>query len=218
MKLWMAVPLLLNAPDASGIEARDLQGLQITFDQWADPVQVDGVAMRIQRAAGGDVDELARRIVARWRREGDVVRPLQRPGWQLVARWREGRSELLQWRGEGADGELLHSSLDLMRGTSRAPPPPFALPARCRWGRSIEGGGDSRPFQQRSAYCTSSLPGVQPLIRSQLTAQGWSVSPSGKPVMELEHTDIRGRLILSEDGPAGTALVWIATFVPGAAH
>src|SRR5690606_21655485 len=94
--------ILVPAQEISAIEARDVRGLDVAVERIDEPVIVDGVQLRIQRAQGVDVHQLASRIGQRWQVEGGTQRRLQQQGWQMLARWQDGRSDLIQWRGEGS--------------------------------------------------------------------------------------------------------------------
>lgn len=208
----LAILLLLQPSSmAMAMQARDFSGLPVQVEAIAEEVVVDGVALRITRAEGRGVAELAHRIQARWRSEGSEVLEQQVPGWQAVSRLHRGKSELIQWRGTDAAGRLLHSLLATSLPPQRGTPAPFVLPAPCAWGRVIEGrAGDSR-FEQRSGRCTVAASQVSGALQSRLQAQDWSVSGQADTGWELERAGALARLTLSEGpGRRQSSLVWIS--------
>jgi hypothetical protein len=175
-----------------------------------EPVRVDGVEIRIARATGPGVDELAQRLQSRWRDEGAEVRVLQQAGWQLRARWLEGVSELIQWRGKGHDGELLHSRLVLDPGAQRQVAEPFRLPYGCAWGRAIEGNARKSHYVQRTAFCRDAPGSVIARTVQHLRALQWVIEQSASEALHIHNGVQRGMLIVTpHPGGDGSALVWI---------
>lgn len=211
----LALPLLLllilvPAQGADAIEARDATGLELAVERISEPVTVDGVQLRIQRAQGRDVPQLASRIGQRWQVEGGTQRRLHQQGWQMLARWQDGRSDLIQWRGEGSDALLLYSRLDTLQQPQRRSAPPFSLPSGCAWGRVVEGESMGRQYLQRSAVCRASSAAVQPAVRAVLQAQGWILRGETAATMELAQRDVQGTLVFARGRNLHeTALVWI---------
>lgn len=204
--------LLLIAPGVNAIEARDVGGLDVAVERIGEPVIVDGVAMRIQRAQGVDVNQLAMRIEQRWQREGGALRHLEQQDWQMLGRWQEGRSDLIQWRGEGSNAELLYSRLDTLQKPLRQSAPPFSLPSGCAWGRSIEEDYSGRRYLQRSAVCRGNTAQLQPAMRAALSAQGWMFRSETAAAMEVVRESVHGTLLFAP-GPDRhhSAVVWIGT-------
>jgi hypothetical protein len=211
----LALPLLLllilvPAQGADAIEARDATGLDVAVERISEPVTVDGVQLRIQRAQGRDVPQLVSRIGQRWQVEGGTQRRLHQQGWQMLARWQDGRSDLIQWRGEGSDALLLYSRLDTLQQPQRRSAPPFSLPSGCAWGRVVEGESMGRQYLQRSAVCRASSAAVQPALRAVLQAQGWTLRGETAATMELAQRDVQGTLVFARGRNLHeTALVWI---------
>jgi hypothetical protein len=211
----LALPLLLllilvPAQGADAIEARDATGLELAVERISEPVTVDGVQLRIQRAQGRDVPQLVSRIGQRWQVEGGTQRRLHQQGWQMLARWQDGRSDLIQWRGEGSDALLLYSRLDTLQQPQRRSAPPFSLPSGCAWGRVVEGESMGRQYLQRSAVCRASSAAVQPALRAVLQAQGWTLRGETAATMELAQRDVQGTLVFARGRNLHeTALVWI---------
>jgi hypothetical protein len=211
----LALPLLLllilvPAQGADAIEARGATGLELAVERISEPVTVDGVQLRIQRAQGRDVPQLVSRIGQRWQVEGGTQRRLHQQGWQMLARWQDGRSDLIQWRGEGSDALLLYSRLDTLQQPQRRSAPPFSLPSGCAWGRVVEGESMGRQYLQRSAVCRASSAAVQPAVRAVLQAQGWTLRGETAATMELAQRDVQGTLVFARGRNLHeTALVWI---------
>jgi len=206
-RLVLLLALLSNALPSSAFERADLSGLRVHVETIGDPLHVDGVPMRIQRADGPDVPTLARRIEQRWRRDGGEVRILQQTRWQAISRWKDGTSELIQWRETGPVSELLHSTLDIAE-FAEAARPPFALPAGCAWGRTIEGQSGHHAFEQHSAFCNHRLASVIPRVEAGLDGQGWTLRRLANSTLDVQRAEVRGTLSISPSG-TGCALVWI---------
>jgi hypothetical protein len=211
---WPIAPVLflLLATAGNAIEARDVGGLDVQVERIGEPVIVDGVQMRIQRAQGVDVKRLAVRIEQRWQREGGALRHLEQQGWQMLGRWQAGRSDLIQWRGEGPDAVLLYSRLDTQQKPLRHAAPPFSLPSGCAWGRSVEGDSNGRRYLQRSAVCRGTVAQLQPALRVTLSAQGWVFRGETAAAMEVVRGGVQGTLLFAP-GPDRnhSAVVWIGT-------
>lgn len=202
---WLAWLLITCAPCAGAIEAGDVRGLDVRLEALPESVAVDGVMFEIQFASGRDIPELARRVEQRWRLQGSAVQHMQQRGWQLLARWERGQSELLQWRGDGGAAQLLFSRLDTTRAPARPGSGPMELPARCAWGRLIQ----DRSLVLRTAFCRLSLPQLQAQVRTRLAAQGWSVQHASDVILDIARAGESARLTLTAGAQAGeSALLW----------
>lgn len=204
------LPLCLIAAPVAAIERHDTAGLELTVEVVEELVEVDGLGVRIVRASGQSVPELARRITARWQAEGSAIRALREGGWQLRSRWNRGRSEVLQWRDGPAPVELLHSQLqpDPRRAARQADP--FSLPATCAWGRSIRADSGRKPYRQQSALCRASVQQVLPLVRVTLAASGWQIQAESAASLQLARGSSLARLSLIPGGNGtGSWLVWV---------
>jgi hypothetical protein len=212
MRTGLVMPLLLFAPAAAAIEARDAHGLSVSLERIPEPVVVDGVTLRIQRAQGRDVPSLARRIEHRWRADGSQIRRSRAQGWEILSRWRDSHSEVIQWRGSGHVAQLLHSELDIRRHAGGEVRPPFLLPQSCAWGRVVQGRIRERQYLQRSAHCRSPVARLLPLLRASLSSQGWMLQVLSDRVLEVSRDGVHGSLLLAPGRiPAECALVWIST-------
>jgi len=217
MKVLLAL-LGMWCMSATGLEARDTRGLSLMVERIAEDIRVDGLTMQVHSATGRDVAELAARIEARWRAEGSVVQSAQ-SRWQMLSRFERGRSELIQWRGEGPSAQLLHSILDTTRPAARPASEPFTLPLHCAWGRVIEGRAGLGSFEQRTGRCSNSSGTVFAAVQRSLATQGWNVSRASGTALELARDGIEGRLFITQDaGDAATAVVWIARRAVGRKH
>ncbi len=200
-----ALALLACTSCASAFEPRDARGLDVRIEPLPEPVAVDGVVFEIQFASGKDVAELARRVELRWRQQGSPVQHVQQRGWQLVARWDGGRSELMQWRSEGAAAQLIFSSLDALKPPVRPGRGPLLLPSRCAWNRQIR----DRSHTVSSATCRLKLPELQRQLRAALVAQGWSIQRDAGALLEIARDGSSAHLTLVTAAlPGESALVW----------
>jgi len=200
-----ALVLLACASCAGAFEPRDARGLDVRIEPLPEPVAVDGVVFEIQVASGSDVAELARRVEQRWRQQGSTVQHMQQRGWELVTRWDAGRSELMQWRGEGSAAQLVFSRLDTLKPPARPGRGPLLLPSRCAWSRQI---GD-RSHTVSSAICGLALSELQRQVRAALVAQGWSVQRETAALLEISRDGRSAHLTLvAASRPGESALVW----------
>lgn len=212
MRVAIGILLVLMHNSAAGMEPRDLQGLSLTVEPVGESLVVDGVAMRIQHVRGADVPLLARRIADRWRAGGDAPRPLQQRGWQMLARFSGGESELIQWRGEGSAAELIYSRLDAKQPPRRTVAAPFHLPSRCAWGRGVQSTEQGALHVQRTAACRGTAREIRPLLRSALQSAGWQLRESAGGAFELQRGAVSGRLLSGDDDHGdGSVLVWLGT-------
>lgn len=217
MKILLAL-LGMWCMSATALEARDTRGLSLSVERIPEGITVDGLAMQIHSATGRDVAGLAARIEARWRAEGSVVQSAQ-SRWQMLSRFEHGRSELIQWRGEGPSAQLLHSIVDTTHPTARPAREPFTLPLHCAWGRFIEGRAGHDAFEQRTGRCSALSGTVFAAVQRSLVAQGWDVSRASGTTLELTRDGIEGRLFITQGaGNAATAVVWIARRAVGRKH
>lgn len=196
---------------AGAIEPGDVRGLDLRLEALSESVAVDGVMFDIRFASGRDIPELVRRVEQRWRQQGSPVQRMQQHGWQLLSRWEQGQSELLQWRGEGAGAQLLFSRLDTTRTPARPGRGAMVLPARCAWGRHVV----DRALSLRTAFCRLTLPQLKLQLRSRLAAQGWSVHHETDMTFDISRAGESARLTLSAGMQAGhSALVWAGQASP----
>lgn len=211
MKALPMLAVCLSGPVALALEPLDTRGLSVIVERIAQPTVVDGVAFEIQVAQGADVGRLAQRIQDRWQKEGSDLRRLEKDGWDILSRLRGQVSELIQWRAAGADPRLVHSELDTGRRIAGPSPPPFALPPRCAWGRTVEGETGAGRFVQRTGVCRDRPEVAAVQLQSKLVAAGWVVRQSGAGSFELSLGGEPGRLsILPATEGDESALVWIA--------
>lgn len=210
MKAGILLALLLVA-DAAAMEQSDLAGLRVALQPIAEAVNVDGVPLQVRTATGRDVERLAGRIEARWRAEGSVVQAHEVAGWKVRSRFEDGRSEVLQWKGEDDAAQLLHSTLDAMRAPAKATRPPFRLPRSCAWGRVISGNAGPGSYEQRTAICAEGTAAVIRALRSRLEAQGWSVMHAAGGSLELARQGSGARLVVAPGPQDGqSTVVWLA--------
>lgn len=212
MKAILALLTLIAGIECAALEARDAQGLDVTIERLSEPVVVDGVVLQVQSATGPQVPALAARIEARWRQEGGLFREHARDGWNFIARFEEGRNEVIQWRGQGDSAQLLYSLLDAMQRPQRPSPPPFRLPSRCRWIRVIEGRAGQGTYQQHSAHCRAEPATVLEAISRQLRSGDWIVHPGTPRVLRVSGRGLEAEVIVVPGSTrAESGVVWVAS-------
>ncbi|MET0282279.1 MAG: hypothetical protein ABW278_14310 [Steroidobacteraceae bacterium] len=210
MKWALPALLLAKLAAAAGLQASDARGLQLDWDRSPQSMEVDGLPINVQRAAGPGVAKLVERIARRWRDSGSQTRQLADGGWQLLARWDGTNSEVMQWRGAGAQSELLLSSFNARIGPARALPAPAQLPANCLWGRQISGMAAHR-YLQRTARCRGSVAQLLPQLRSSLTAARWQITAGSASVLHVARGAVAATLVLMNGTtPSEAWLVWIS--------
>ncbi len=176
MRAILLTLLLMPWMASHALDRRDVRGLDMRMEPPTESMEVDGVPIAMQRVTGSGVAELARRVEQRWTESGSEVRRLSHGDWQLLSRWSDGHSEVIQWRGVGARAELLFSSLDPRQRLGRMPPPPVDLPPQCVWGRQIEESAPTLRYRQRTARCRGSVRGLLSALRAALVEDGWILS------------------------------------------
>jgi hypothetical protein len=208
--------LLLLAATASAIAAPPaldttlVAGLAVTIERIPEPIAVDGVLMSVQRVTGAGVPELARRIETAWHRQGSRVEARQQESWIVRSRIHGSRSEVLQWRADARDAELLLSSVALQEPIRRLPATGLTLPASCNWGRSITGSTSTHSFVQRSARCPHSRQTLSLQLREVLSRQGWNIRTATDSGLVVERAGLEGFIGLSiQEAGAATWVSWL---------
>lgn len=215
MRILFVMACLLGTALAAAIERRDLSGLAVTVEPIPEEIVVDGLALHITRAGGAGVPRLAQRLQSRWRTEGSAVHAQEVEGWSIASRLDQGRNELIQWRGEGEDAQLLHSSLSTGQHPRRRATAPFGLPGACAWGRVIEGVSGRSTFEQHTARCTATTALLTAALQSRLQSQGWSIRSRADAVWDLQRPGDHARLtLLNGPAPGDVSLVWLRV-LPG---
>lgn len=208
MKTAALVFILCIGRFALALESRDVLGLELVVQQPGGITLVDGIPVAIRRVQGTGVELLARRIAARWREAG-AVQELHQGSWRILSRWIGGRSELIQWRGEGPDAELLYSMLDPRVSAGQAAGLP-RLPAFCSWGRTIRESAGQTPYRQATAWCRRSSTNVSGILSDSLRRAGWTVRAQTGSMLAIARGDTAGSLLLvPADGQNGNWVVWI---------
>jgi hypothetical protein len=212
MKRWLMtfVGLALMTPAGWCFGIDMTAGLNITVDRIPEPVEVDGIAMTVQRATGTDILKLARRLEASWRAQGSEVRALQQRDWTLVSRLSGSRSEVIQWRVSPATPELLWSSFDMAATARSIPDAGISLPTGCAWGRSVSGSGRQQRYLQRSARCTQSGSVLSRQLCRSLPHLGWRIVNATDESLLVEQKGMQGLVSLTvHPGEQGTWLTWL---------
>jgi hypothetical protein len=212
----MIPSVLLLAATASGIAASPaldttlLAGLAVTIERIREPMAVDGVLMTVQRATGAGVPELARRIEATWHRQGSRIETRQQESWIVLSRIHGRNSEVLQWRSDTRDAELLLSSLGLQEPVRPLPVTGLTLPATCTWGRTVAGNTSNHSYMQRSARCPHSRRKLSLQLRQALSTQGWNIRATTDSGLVVERAGSEGFISLSiQEGGAATWVSWL---------
>jgi hypothetical protein len=215
MKALLLVALVMLVQPVSAIDARDARGLAVAIEPIAEPLIIDGLVMHVVRAQGAQVSELARRIEERWRQDQGVVLPSQHGEWRIRSRWAGLRTEVIQWRGEGAAAELLFSWFDASRRPEAPARDPMRLPSLCQWTRRVEGQPSPGRFVQQIARCRIGVEGLLSRLEPLLSRHEWRVlhrSGASWELMRLRET--ARATVVAGASPEESALVWITT-TPG---
>jgi hypothetical protein len=209
-RLLLTVVAVLAVPASQAFETHLIAGLAITVDRIPEPVAVDGVAVIIHRATGVDVPELARRFEALWRSQGSAINALQQGSWTLRTRMLGAKSEVVQWRIDRNEPELIWSSLDAAGSVGSTPDAGLRLPASCSWGRSISGRSGASQYLQRTARCTCSAQELSLQLQRSLQLQGWQVRTASDNSLLLDRLGAEGLLSLTAGpGDRATWLTWL---------
>lgn len=205
----VALLQLLIAAPVIAFEQSDLRGLDVEVEPIPEAVHIDGVASHLTHARGRDVPRLALRTERRWRAGAQPVQRLQHSGWTLLTRLRDGHSEVMQWKGEGADAQLIFSRIDLKARPRPVEAAPFLLPSACSWGRVVGGAVAAGQFEQRSARCRASAVRAASWLRATLTSQGWQVSGPDSALSASRDPHRASLLVLPGLVQGESWLVWV---------
>lgn len=211
MRMAVATTLLLLAPLAAAVEARDARGLAVAIERIAEPIVVDGVTLHVQRAQGREIDQLARRIELRWRAEGSQVQRDAHSGWQIRSRLAGLRSEVIQWRAAGAQDELVFSWFDVSRRREPQAATPVTLPPMCTWLRGVEGSAQAVRYLQLSARCRIDATQLANRLHSILARHDWTIVHRDASIWDVARRRESARVTLVPAGAGETALVWLTT-------
>lgn len=209
IRLLAFAALALTAPTCWSSEADMTAGLDIAVDRIPEPIEVDGVAMTVLRATGGDVSLLAQRFETSWRAQGSDLKVIQHDGWTLLSRLHGSRSEVVQWRMNPGTPELLWSSADIVRSARAIPDAGIPLPAGCAWSRSVSGRDRQRQYLQRSARCTQSGHLLSQQLQGSLPKMGWRIVNATDDSLLVEQQGTQGLVALTPMGSAGAWLTWL---------
>jgi hypothetical protein len=205
LPLW----LFVLPPVAACIEARDSRGLAVVVESIAEPVAVNGLPVHVTRAHGPEVATLAQRIADRWRSERSMAQQIQHQGWHVLSRWNGVRSEVLQWRNEGAEAELLFSWLDATQKPRVMAAPPLALPFHCAWSRTVEGESRRGRFSQHLAHCRAAPNRLAPEIAAALARKNWIVVHRRGQEWDVVRERQQARVVVVAGvSPEESALIW----------
>ncbi|MEO8315477.1 MAG: hypothetical protein ABI645_11855 [Pseudomonadota bacterium] len=209
----MMLPLILAAAATTtaatppAVIARLSAGLAVTVERIPEPIAVDGVSMSVQRATGPGVPDLVRRIEESWRREGSRIEYLQQEAWKLSSRIHGPISEVLQWRPDANEPELLWSFLNVQASVQSRPAADLVLPAGCVWTRSISGRSGEHLFMQHSAYCPQPISTLSTQLHELLPQQGWQVRRTTDAGFQVDRAGTEGFISLSS--PQGNSVTWL---------
>lgn len=207
---WCSL-LLAAGANAPAFERAWLIGLDVRTSGPPQILTTQGRQSSVHHARGQGVPQLAARIADSWGHAGAVVRTDTAGTWQVASRLAGDRLDVVQWRGTGADAELLLSSQPLRASITspRLPQPP--LPATCRWSLRTGGPVAQRQFLQATARCPAAGT-AQPSasLRATLRAAGWEFGPGTATSWSLARGDLAAWLTFV-GGQAGAdhALVWL---------
>lgn len=203
--------LLLAAMPTLALETRDARGLDVQLEAIGDAIEVQGVRFHIQRATGADVPRLAARVAERWRAAGTPMQQLTHGTWRMLSRWDGVHAELLQWRGEGASAELLHSRFNALRRTEPVGAAPMPQLRECRWGPQVRGMAGIHPYLQRTALCSADAASIRERLRLGGVAGGGRWREAGPHSLQSLEAGREALVTLLPGRMRGQSwLVWIS--------
>jgi hypothetical protein len=205
--------LALPAAGAT-LDLQFMAGLSVTVEGMDAPVTVNGVNTQMQRVVGVDVPTLARRICSAWQLTGDRTPP-RIAGWHLCHRNAAGQTEVVQWRGQGTQAELLWSIAESQPDPGAWSGPDFSLPTGCAWVRRTSGSAAGSTFRQSTAACARSALVDAEALATCLKRAGWRTQSSGNRVVIAARASVVGQAIVMSRTEAAlpftTAIVWLET-------
>jgi len=193
-----AVLLMLATAPAGAFESQWLFGLDVGIEKLAGKTAMNGVPLQVQRATGPDVPLLADRMRSDWRdAAGEQVLASRQADWNLFSRVHGGQSEVVQWRGAGAQSELLWSIVTLR--DVRGPPPvvSISLPQGCQWLSPIHGSVEKAHFIQTTGFCPREVAAVAAQLRRSLSREGWRLHEPSAHVLQVERGNRRAQIVLA---------------------
>jgi hypothetical protein len=197
--------LLTMALPAVSLDSSLWSGLKIVAEPLPDGTRVNGVPVRAIRFTGTNVPELEQRWLSM--RGPSQVRTIVLEAWRVHTVLDMNTSEVLQIR-QGAQPELIWSSLDVSFETAPTPRRPTLLPAACLGGRTVELGRGPDHFIQYSAHCRSSAGSLSRILADSLRRRGFAVlhvSPQGmEAASKMSHISIAFLPPPGQDGSAAT--------------
>ena len=207
---WCLPMLLLLMPfQAGALQRLDTAGLALTIDEIPEPLQLDGMPVRITRVRGRDVPALVERIAVRWRASGLPLLPLTHEGWSMLSHWEGQRSQLLQWRGTGESAELLWSSLDVAKARPSPAAAPIPVPMGCSWSGELRIPGPQGALLLGSARCEGNRNAAHAWLIEALKSDGWELASVGADLLRLSRSGTAATLVSGDDvSRPGYWLVW----------
>jgi hypothetical protein len=211
--LFSVVALLVVSLDCWPLDQRLATGLEVSVEQIEQGIRIDGVLVDVKRATGVGVPALVSRITRAWSSEGSMLRPGSTNGWQLASRIHNGVSEVLQWRGEGAQAELLWSALHAGNKAEPDADPQLVLPRNCRWVRRIAGGSRRGRHMEATAACNGSSPPTAAALATGLQQRGWHIQLTSAYSLQGQSETTEGQaIVLPQALPplaSTAAITWI---------
>lgn len=197
--------LLTMALPAVSLDSSLWSDLKIAAEPLPDGTRVNGVPVRAMRFTGRDVLQLEQRWLSM--RHPSQVRTFVLEAWRVHTVLDMTTSEVLQI-GQGAQPELIWSSLDVSFETAPTPRRPRLLPADCRDGRTVEAPRGPDHFIQYSAQCRSNAGSLSRILADRLRRRGFAVmhdSPQGmEAASRKSHISIAFLRPAGQDEPSGT--------------
>jgi len=188
---------------APGLE--QWRGPDVQIDVLPEPLRVNGMPFIIHRASGKGVGLLAHSIGRQWiKEEGDEgIRSATQGGWMVLSRIHDQNLEVLQWRGTGADAEMLWSSSSMRAQIRKPPPAAVRLPVGCISGLTVHGDMDIDPYIQRTAQCSRAPRAIISASQAIARKQGFTIQSLGDFHFLARRQATEVTILASENDPSG---------------
>jgi len=150
---------------------------------WVQPVagalRLNGLHVELVHLQGPGLAALIAQTRQQWT-AGTSAPDIVRVGeWQVLSRQTASDSEVLQWKGEGAQQLALYSRLARQQQLGQRPQFAWELPEACRWQQTLESLQMPQRTVQGTAQCNGNAATVLRRLRISLAADGWLLSDDG---------------------------------------
>lgn len=191
----LAMPAVADLPAVPGASAQHLP----------TTLQVNGVAIHVQRFEGAAVPALALATQREW-----GVGAHRQGNWWQLARVQGEVSEVLQWRQSTAGHEALYSRLLLTQGKREVGQIALSLPAACGDDRRLDIGDARQPVLQLTARCSGSPAALREAVQRAAGRAGWQAVAADGPSLHWARSgwQLQVQLVPTAQGLALLAMQW----------